>query len=115
MTFQALYLLSRRHGLSCLVVGVAKDDFTDDDLRERARESIRDAGTKVDDEDFAEFGKRLSYVQGDFGDEATYAAVAKAIKGVSASVFYLEVPLSLFATVVKGLADVGLTKNVWVV
>jgi glucose-6-phosphate 1-dehydrogenase len=115
MTFQALYLLSRRHGLSCPVVGVAKDDFTDDDLRERARESIRDAGTKVDDEDFAEFGKRLSYVQGDFGDEATYAAVAKAIKGVSAPVFYLEVPPSLFATVVKGLADAGLTKNARVV
>ncbi|HEX5557438.1 MAG TPA: glucose-6-phosphate dehydrogenase [Gaiellales bacterium] len=115
MTFQALYLLSRRHGLSCPVIGVAKDDFTDDDLRERARESIREAGTKVDDEEFAEFGKRLSYVQGDFGDEATYAAVAKAVKGASAPVFYLEVPPSLFATVVKGLADAGLTKNARVV
>jgi glucose-6-phosphate 1-dehydrogenase len=111
MTFQALYLLSRRHGLACPVVGVARDDLTDDDLRERARESIRDAGTKVDDGEFAEFGKRLSYVQGDFGDEATYAAVAKAIKGASAPVFYLEVPPSLFATVVKGLAGAGLTKN----
>jgi glucose-6-phosphate 1-dehydrogenase len=115
MTFQALYLLSRRHGLSCPVVGVAKDDLTDNDLRERARESIRDAGTKVDDGEFAEFGKRLSYVQGDFGDEATYAAVAKAIKGFSAPVFYLEVPPSLFATVVKGLAGAGLTKNARVV
>jgi glucose-6-phosphate 1-dehydrogenase len=115
MTFQALYLLSRRHGLCCPVVGVAKDDLTDAGLRERARESIRDAGTKVDDEEFAGFGKRLSYVQGDFGDEATYAAVAKAIKGASAPVFYLEVPPSLFATVVKGLADAGLTRNARVV
>jgi glucose-6-phosphate 1-dehydrogenase len=115
MTFQALYLLSRRHGLCCPVVGVAKDDLTDAGLRERARESIRDAGTKVDDEEFAGFGKRLSYVQGDFGDEATYAAVAKAIKGASAPFFYLEVPPSLFATVVKGLADAGLTRNARVV
>jgi glucose-6-phosphate 1-dehydrogenase len=115
MTFQALYLLSRRHGLSCPVVGVAMDDFTDEDLRERARESIRDAGTKVDDAEFAEFARRLRYVQGDFGDDATYAAVGKAIKGVSAPVFYLEVPPSLFATVVKGLADAGLTTNARVV
>jgi glucose-6-phosphate 1-dehydrogenase len=115
MTFQALYLLSRRHGLSCPVVGVAMDDFTDDDLRERARESIEGAGTRVDDKEFAEFAKRLRYVQGDFGDDATYAAVGKAIKGASAPVFYLEVPPSLFATVVKGLADAGLTKNARVV
>ncbi len=115
MTFQALYLLSRRHGLSCPVVGVAMDDFTDDDLRERARESIRDAGTRVDEEEFAEFAKRLHYVQGDFGDDATYAAVGKAIEGVSTPVFYLEVPPSLFATVVNGLAEAGLTKNARVV
>jgi glucose-6-phosphate 1-dehydrogenase len=115
MTFQALYLLSRRHGLSCPVVGVAMDDFTDDDLRERARESIEGAGTRIDNKEFAEFAKRLRYVQGDFGDDATYAAVGKAINGASAPVFYLEVPPSLFATVVKGLADAGLTKTARVV
>ncbi len=115
MTFQALYLLSRRHGLSCPVVGVAKDVLTDDELRGRAREAIQDSGTEVDDEEFAEFAKRLRYVQGDFGDEATYAAIANAIKGVKAPVFYLEVPPSLFATVVKGLAGAGLTENARVV
>jgi glucose-6-phosphate 1-dehydrogenase len=115
MTFQALYLLSKDHGLTCPVVGVAMDDLSDDDLRERAREAIADAGTKANDAEFAEFAKRLSYVRGDFADEATYAAVAKAIKGVSAPVFYLEVPPSLFATVVKGLAGAGLTENARVV
>ena len=115
MTFQALYLLSRRHGLTCPVVGVAMDDITDDELRDRAREAITEAGTKVDDAEFAEFARRLSYVRGDFGDDATYAAIAKATKGVSAPVFYLEVPPSLFATVVKGLAGAGLTENARVV
>ena len=55
MTFQALYLLSRRHGLSCPVVGVALDDISDDELRDRARRAITDAGTKVDDDEFAAF------------------------------------------------------------
>ncbi len=115
MTFQALYLLSRRRGLSCPVVGVAKEDISDDELRDRARQAITDAGTKVDDEDFSAFAKRLRYVRGDLGDEATYAAVAKAIKGASAPAFYLEVPPSLFATVVNGLAGAGLTGNARVV
>jgi glucose-6-phosphate 1-dehydrogenase len=115
MTFQALYLLSRRQRLSCPVVGVAKEDLSDEELRACARDAIRDSGTSVDDEEFAEFAKRLRYVQGDFADDATYAAVGKAIEGVSAPVFYLEVPPSLFATVVKGLAGAGLTKNARVV
>jgi glucose-6-phosphate 1-dehydrogenase len=115
MTFQALYLLSKRHGLGCPVVGVAMDDISDDDLRDRARDAIREAGTEVDDAEFAEFAERLSYVRGDFAEDATYAAVAKAIKGASAPVFYLEVPPSLFATVVKGLAGAGLTENARVV
>ena len=115
MTFQALYLLSKRHGLTCPVVGVAMDDISDDDLRDRARDAIEQAGTRVDDAEFAEFAKRLSYVRGDFADDATYAAVAKAIKGVKAPVFYLEVPPSLFATVVKGLAGAGLTEHARVV
>jgi glucose-6-phosphate 1-dehydrogenase len=115
MTFQALYLLSRRRGLSCPVVGVAREDISDDELRDRARQAITEAGTKVDDEGFAAFAKRLRYVRGDFDDEATYAAVAKAIEGASAPAFYLEVPPSLFATVVKGLAGAGLTGNARVV
>src|SRR5262249_60135626 len=54
---------------------------------------------------------RMSYVAGDFGDPATYARVADAIKGKQQPAFYLEIPPFLFATVVKGLAEAGLTKN----
>ena len=40
---------------------------------------------------------------------------AAAIKGAEQPVFYLEIPPFLFATVVKGLAEAGLTKNARVV
>jgi glucose-6-phosphate 1-dehydrogenase len=115
LTFQALYLLSCRRGLECRLVGVAMDDITEEELRDRARQAITEAGTKVDDARFAAFAKRLQYVRGDFGDEATYTAVGKAIEGAVSPVFYLEVPPSLFATVVKGLAGAGLTGNARVV
>ena len=58
---------------------------------------------------------RLSYVQGDFADAATYGRVAAALGGARAPVFYLEVLPSLFGTVVGGLAGAGLTASARVV
>ena len=67
-------------------------------------------GEPLDEAVFKRFVEKLSYVHGDFADAATYRRVADAIKGASLPVFYLEVPPSLFATVVSGLADAGLTE-----
>jgi glucose-6-phosphate 1-dehydrogenase len=115
MTFHSLYRLEQRRLLDCPIVGVAVDDWTVDQLVQRARESIVGTGEQLDEKVFERFAKRLSYVQGDFGDDATYGRVGKAIKGASTPVFYLEIPPFLFGRVVKGLADAGLTKNARVV
>jgi glucose-6-phosphate 1-dehydrogenase len=115
MTFHSLYRLEARGLLDCPIVGVAVDDWTVDQLVERARESIEGTGEKLDPAVFDRFAARLSYVQGDFGDAATYDRVGKAIEGASTPVFYLEIPPFLFGAVVKGLADAGLTKTARVV
>jgi glucose-6-phosphate 1-dehydrogenase len=115
MTFRSLYRLEQRGLLNCPVVGVAVDDWTVDQLVERARESIVGTGEQLDEKVFDRFAARLSYVQGDFADAATYARVGKAIEGAKLPVFYLEIPPFLFGTVVKGLAEAGLTKNARVV
>ena len=115
MTFHSLYRLEARGLLDCPIVGVAVDDWTRDQLVERARESIEGTGEQLDPAVFDRFAARLSYVQGDFGDAATYGRVGKAIEGASTPVFYLEIPPFLFGTVVKGLADAGLTKTARVV
>ena len=115
MTFRSLYRLEQRGLLDCPIVGVAVDDWTVDHLRERARESIVGTGEKLDAAVFDRFAKRLSYVEGDFGDAATYDRVADAISGAETPVFYLEIPPFLFGTVVKGLAEAGLTTNARVV
>src|SRR5438034_7532713 len=115
MTFMSLYRLERRGLIDCPIVGVAVDDWTVDQLKERARDSIEGAGEKLDPKVFERFADRLSYVAGDFSDPATYEHVAAAIDGAESPVFYLEIPPFLFGTVVKGLAEAGLTKNARVV
>ena len=109
MTFRSLYRLEAHGLLDCPIVGVAVDDWSVDDLRERARTSIEGTGEQIDPAVFDRFAERLSYVSGDFTDPATYERVGAAIAGAHAPVFYLEIPPFLFGQVVKELSDAGLT------
>ena len=112
MTFRSLYRLESRGLLDCPIVGVAFDDWTLERLIAHARDSIVAAGEReLDEAVFQRLAGRLSYHHGDFKDPAVYAEVAKAIEGKEAPAFYLEIPPSLFGTVVDGLAKVGLTEN----
>jgi glucose-6-phosphate 1-dehydrogenase len=115
MTFRSLYRLERRGLLSCPIVGVAVDDWTVDDLRERARTSIEGTGEALDEAVFQRFAGRLSYLSGDFADGETFERLAAAIGDVQAPVFYLEIPPFLFGNVIKGLAGAGLTERARVV
>src|SRR5436305_11585016 len=107
MTFRSLYRLERRGLLDCPIVGVAVDDWTAEQLRDRARTSIVGTGEPLDEAVFGRLAERLSYVAGDFGDPATYERVGAAISGAATPVFYLEIPPFLFGTVVDGLSGAG--------
>ena len=111
MTFRSLYRLEKRKLLDCPVIGVAVDDWDVAQLRERALESIRQSGEKLDERVFSRLSNRLAYVSGDFADQNTYKRLADALGDKQNPVFYLEIPPSLFATVVKGLAAAGLVSN----
>ncbi|MGP0048815.1 MAG: glucose-6-phosphate dehydrogenase [Solirubrobacteraceae bacterium] len=115
MTFRSLYRLERRELLNCPIVGVSVDDWTVEHLREHARAAIEGTGEPVDDKVFARFAARLSYVQGDFSEPATYERLGQALGSAHTPVFYLEIPPFLFSTVIKGLSAAGLTKNARVV
>jgi glucose-6-phosphate 1-dehydrogenase len=114
MTFRSLYRLEQRKLLDCPIVGVAADEWTVPQLVDRARDSIVGTGEQLDEEVFNRLVSRLSYVHGDFADASTFERVSAAIKG-QRPVFYLEIPPSLFAMVVKGLADADLTGNARIV
>ena len=115
MTFRSLYRLEKRGLLDCPIVGVAVDDWSVDQLKERARTSIVATGEQLDDAIFERLASRFSYVAGDFGDAETYKHVADATSEARTPVFYLEIPPFLFGTVIKGLHDAGLTDGARVV
>jgi glucose-6-phosphate 1-dehydrogenase len=115
MTFRSLYRLERRGLLDCPIVGVAVDDWSVDDLKERARTSITGTGEPLDEAIFERLAARFSYIAGDFGDAETYKHVADAISEAQTPVFYLEIPPFLFGTVIKGLHEAGLTGSARVV
>jgi len=115
MTFRSLYRLERRGLLDCPIVGVAVDDWSVDDLKERARTSITGTGEPLDDAIFERLASRFSYVAGDFSDAETYKHVADVTSEAKTPVFYLEIPPFLFGTVIKGLHDAGLTDSARVV
>src|SRR5450631_165957 len=117
MTFVSLYQLERRGLLDCPIIGVAAEDWTDQDLRQHAAESVATAlgDVQVDEAALQRLQQRMTYVGGDFAEPATYTAVAKSLGGATLPVFYLEIPPSLFGAAVKGLATAGLTEHARVV
>jgi glucose-6-phosphate 1-dehydrogenase len=115
MTFRALYRMQCSGMLKCPVVGVALDDWDDEALRSHAREAVEATVEKPDGEALDAMLARLTYVQGDYADDATFERVKKALGDAKLPVFYLEIPPSLFATVVKGLGRAGLAEHAHVV
>jgi glucose-6-phosphate 1-dehydrogenase len=111
MTFRSLYRLEKRGLLNVPVIGVAADKLTTEQLRDRAREAIQDTGEQLESEVFDRFAQRLAYVSGDFDDDQTYQRVVQTLGDKRNPTFYLEIPPSLFATVVEGLAKVNLVAH----
>ena len=115
MTFRALYRLEAAGKLEAPIVGVAIDDWDDEQLRQHAREAIVNTVTEPDEAVLARLCERLTYVQGDYADADTFERVKQALGDAKHPLFYLEIPPSLFATVVNGLGAAGLTENAHVV
>jgi glucose-6-phosphate 1-dehydrogenase len=117
MTFRALYQIEAREKFptKLRIVGVAIDDWTVEQLREHAREAIGATVKDPDEDVFDRLAARISYIQGDYADADTFERVAKELGKPKRPVFYLEVPPSLFATVVEGLGRAGLVDDARVV
>jgi glucose-6-phosphate 1-dehydrogenase len=113
--FPALHAMARRGHLEVPVIGVAKSGWTLEQLKQRARESIDEHGGGVDATALASLEQRLRYVDGDYEDPATYAAVYRELGGASRPVHYLAIPPSLFARVVEGLGKAGCARGARVV
>jgi glucose-6-phosphate 1-dehydrogenase len=112
--FPALACLVARGLCEMPVVGVASSQWSDDELRARARESVQEHGT-YEPETWDPFEQRLAYVSGDYREPSTYQALRARIEGAKHPLFYLAIPPALFDDVVEGLAAEGLTEGAKVV
>jgi glucose-6-phosphate 1-dehydrogenase len=119
MTLKALFDLSANGTLTVPVIGVGRNDWSDDDVDKYAREAIearcKEKGEQLDEESFKAFAEKLSYVQGDYTEPDTYEGIKKKLGSAKHPVFYLEVPPSLFAPVIDQLGGAGLAEGARVV
>jgi len=115
MTFPSLYRLTKRRILKVPIVGVAFSDWTATDLKAYARRAIREAGMRVDTKVFARMTRGMKFVKGDYTKVETFRRVKTALGKSKRPLFYLEIPPSLFQTVVTNLSRGGLTENARVV
>ncbi len=115
MIFPALYRMVKSGALKVPVVGVAFSQWTLDDLKKRAHDAVTAAGGIDDERAFDRLLGLLRYVDGDYNDPATFAALREELAGVERPTHYLAIPPSLFGTVVTGLKAVGLNTDARVV
>jgi glucose-6-phosphate 1-dehydrogenase len=104
--FPALQALVSRHHLDIPIVGVAKAGWNLDQLKARARDSIKEHGG-VDEAAFAKLSALLQYVDGDYGDADTFAKLRQVLGQARRPLHYLAIPPSMFGAVVKGLSHSG--------
>jgi glucose-6-phosphate 1-dehydrogenase len=114
--FPALYLMVKSGALDIPVVGVASSQWTVEDLRKRAEDSITTYGGGIDDRAaFQKLLRLLKYVDGDYTKPSTFTKLKKELGDCKAPIHYLAIPPSLFETVVEGLGASGCAKNARVI
>jgi glucose-6-phosphate 1-dehydrogenase len=112
--FPALQAMARRGHLTMPVVGVAKNGWTLDQLRARARDSVTKHGG-LDPAAFDRLCGLLRYVDGDYGDPETFREMRKALGDAQRPAHYLAIPPTLFGTVVEQLGAAGCARGARVI
>src|SRR5580704_12907610 len=93
--FPALQRLAKRGELNLPVIGVAKSGWTLDQLKQRARESVENAGG-LDPEGFTKLTSVLQYIDGDYTDPETFRQLRQRLGAAEHPLHYLAIPPELF-------------------
>jgi glucose-6-phosphate 1-dehydrogenase len=112
--FPSLQSMVRRGHLNVPVIGVAKSGWNLEQFRQRAQDSIQKHG-EFDQQSFDRLSKLLRYVDGDYGDDATFEALKKELGNVQRPTYYLAIPPALFGEVVEQLGKTHCAENARVV
>ncbi len=112
--FPALQAMAKRGHLDVPVIGVAKAGWRVDELRARARDSVKQHGG-LDAAAFDTLCGMLRYVDGDYKDPATFQAIRQQLGPAQRPAHYLAIPPTLFGLVVEQLALSGCTHGARVI
>jgi glucose-6-phosphate 1-dehydrogenase len=99
----ALLNLKRRGRLDMPFIGVAREGWTLERLRERIVESLREQGDGSDQADAIDLARSLQYVAGDYRDAGTFDRLRDALGAAEIPLYYLAIPPSLFGEVIEKL------------
>ncbi|HEY6727005.1 MAG TPA: glucose-6-phosphate dehydrogenase [Polyangiaceae bacterium] len=113
--FPALQGMIRRGHLDVPIIGVAKQGWGIEQLRDRIRASLTEHGGGVDERAFTKLSERLAYVDGDYNDLETFRQLSRKLGDAKHPVHYLAIPPSLFPVVVQNLAASGSAKGARVI
>ncbi len=107
----ALHAMIRRGTLDLPIVGVAKSGWDLEQMRERVRASLAANQGAVDAAAAARLLELLRYVDGDYREPATYAALRQQLGAATAPLYYLAIAPSMFEAVAKSLSAAGLARQ----
>ena len=121
----ALFRLSQQQLIPAefAIVATARQQLSDEEFRARMREALAQfAGEPVDESGWQSFAGSIFYVQGDFGDQATYSRLKEALEVIDGKrdtqgnrVYYLATAPEYFGPIARHLGDAQLsTSKGWV-
>jgi glucose-6-phosphate 1-dehydrogenase len=112
--YSALLALTRHGRLDIPVIGLAHSGWTIDLLRDRVRDELgQRAG--FDTAALEQLLARLSYLDGDYRDPATFTALRVALGDARRPLHYLAIPPDAFASVADGLGQSGCSRGARIV
>lgn len=104
--FPSLQAMIKRGTLSVPIVGVAKNGWSLEQLRERVRDSLEHHGG-IDKAAFARLMELLRYIDGGYEEIDTFKQLKRALGSAERPAHYLAIPPTLFGTVVEHLTAAG--------
>jgi glucose-6-phosphate 1-dehydrogenase len=115
MIFPALYAMIKNGTLRVPVIGVALPDWSDEQLREYARDSVCHAGPVEDPVALDELLSLLHYVGGNYNESKTFQSLKERLGDAQHPAYYLAIPPALFANVIHELGASGLAEQARVI
>jgi glucose-6-phosphate 1-dehydrogenase len=108
--FPALQAMVKRGTLNVPVVGVAREGWSLERLKARAKDSLEHHGG-LDPEAFDKLCGLLRFVSGDYNEPAMFQALCREIGAAQLPAYYLAIPPDAFGNVVEQLSRTDCARN----